>query len=1160
FSLAGSDGQLADTSAVSSTLSLTFTGEWVSLGFLGGSSDGQIEVWLDGVSQGVYDLYRHDEDPVTIQFGNLGGGTHTVTAVNLGTRHPNSSGTRMRVDYVDVWDGTPLPAGLVEAEDASRAYYSGNLGITNEPAASGGAYVRDGLFSNASLWFPFTGDSITLQSWANSSWDEMRIRIDGVEQPRLDLFSTTAQTRTISFSGLGAGVHLLELTRYRSDMTADAFIMPAVPANFIYPPPPQTGIVRYEEDHPALRYNGYPYSQTVGSWTYDSSFNISGDFVARTSVAGNSVTLDFSGSWFGVGFQSTSQTGVAEVYLNGQLLDSVDTSGNQGPISRYYSVVTGTHTISVTAVNRIEVDFIDVWDGTPMPAGWHEADLNDRAARFHYTTYWATYGDEYARGEEMVGRGLVNTRRTVWFSFTGSDLTFRSYNDNNGQYEIFIDGVSQGVYTTTATFSNQPINWHFQNLGAGPHVFSLLAIDGSSRTFVDAFEVDPASFVTAAPVVEWFDFTTSQVITTANGFVSTMAAGDINQDGIVEIIAPSTDGNLYVYRGDGQDAGGGSPIIWSAQVGVANEPSIADIDLDGYGEVLVLGGGGLFAFEHDGATKWMTATLASAEGNSYGWGGVAVGNLDLDDAPELVVAPRQQQAAVVSADGAQVTRFGPTLGDFPTLPILADLNGDGFLDIIYADDDTLYTYDAFNGLNQLWAYTYDTSDIAPNTGSQTWGPPAVANLDADADPEIIMFFEEKVVALHHDGTELWVYKVDRANGYRPSHVTVADVDGDQQVEIIVSQALSAGFVVINHEILVLNADGTLLWSEIVAESTGSSSGVATHDFNGDGVWEVLWNGYTDGFLIFNGPDGDRIYNEPRINSGTIIDYPAVVDADGDGHAEVLLGDHEGLWVVGHDGVWADSRPLWSGNAYRITDLNDNLSVPVNEPPSWLVHNTYRTQTPERSPAPAYGVGVAYAAGPDQITVLTPTLSLPPTAVSPPTYTFGYQQAWYQPVITLTFVSEVANLQPGEVRQLAAGALVSYTLPGGRNQLRLPPLYVTGAAIAALAPAAQTAVPGQRLSYTLTLRNPAAAADTYGLALAGLPSDWGVALPASVGLPASGQVTATLALTVPTDAELRSHPFVLAVTTGSGGTAQLGGEAAVQAGLALTIAAAGAAPV
>ena len=80
--------------------------------------------------------------------------------------------------------------------------------------------------------------------------------------------------------------------------------------------------------------------------------------------------------------------------------------------------------------------------------------------------------------------------------------------------------------------------------------------------------------------------------------------------------------------------------------------------------------------------------------------------------------------------------------------------------------------------------------------------------------------------------------------------------------------------------------------------------------------------------------------------------------DGDGYAEVVVAGREGLFVIGHDGMWADSRPLWNQHNYHITNINDDWSTPVAEQDSWEVYNTYRTQTPDRTPrAPATGEGL-----------------------------------------------------------------------------------------------------------------------------------------------------------------------------------------------------------
>jgi len=57
------------------------------------------------------------------------------------------------------------------------------------------------------------------------------------------------------------------------------------------------------------------------------------------------------------------------------------------------------------------------------------------------------------------------------------------------------------------------------------------------------------------------------------GMVSGMAAGDINNDGVVELVFGSDTasiwGKLFVYRADGQDAGGGTPLIWTDDIGGA---------------------------------------------------------------------------------------------------------------------------------------------------------------------------------------------------------------------------------------------------------------------------------------------------------------------------------------------------------------------------------------------------------------------------------------------------------------------------------------------------------------------------------------------------------------------------------------------------------------
>jgi hypothetical protein len=156
--------------------------------------------------------------------------------------------------------------------------------------------------------------------------------------------------------------------------------------------------------------------------------------------------------------------------------------------------------------------------------------------------------------------------------------------------------------------------------------------------------------------------------------------------------------------------------------------------------------------------------------------------------------------------------------------------------------------------------------------------------------------------------------------------------------------------VANHLLMVLDAAGGLVWEQNVADNSASASGVSAQDLTGNGAWEIIWNGATDGFLIINGPDGRRLYNEPYTGSGTVLDYPTLADVDGDGEAEDRHRRRNGLFVIGHTGRWVDSRPVWNQHNYHINNINNDWSIPFTEENSWEIHNTYRTQTPDRDPS------------------------------------------------------------------------------------------------------------------------------------------------------------------------------------------------------------------
>jgi hypothetical protein len=381
----GSAGYFAVSSTAGDSVSLTFEGTWLGVGFLTYNFGGQADIYLDGAWLRTVELFTNGDDTASFYFDGLENTTHTVSVTVLSTAHPNSLGHAVRFDYFDVWDGTDLPEGAFE-ESSDRLIFSSGWGIWTSEEASGGAYAADDNANNGTVWFPFTGESVTYQALARYSTHEVIVKLDGVPQDIVDIYSNVDITRTISFDGLASGPHVLEVRAYRGDTTVDAFITPGS-APWYEPPAPPTGIVRYEEDDPALLYNGYPFTETVTSWwPYQYAAVVaSNGWVAGTGLPGNWVALDFSGTWVGVGFSASN--GEAEIFIDGVSRGVLDLD-LVSPITNVYfdDLITGTHTISVASVSgSVYFDFFDTYPPSPPLVGgeegggdgWYEARLDD---------------------------------------------------------------------------------------------------------------------------------------------------------------------------------------------------------------------------------------------------------------------------------------------------------------------------------------------------------------------------------------------------------------------------------------------------------------------------------------------------------------------------------------------------------------------------------------------------------------------------------------------------------------------------------------------------------------------------------------------------------------------------------------------------------------
>jgi uncharacterized membrane protein len=1144
YSRRASNSDYTSSGTTGDSASFIFNGTWVHLGFATDRFGGFAEIFIDGISQGTVDLYTTDLDVTSRSISGLADTSHTLSIVVIGSSHPNSSGIQVRLDYIDTWDSTLMPDGLYE-QDSPRVWRSDDWSDIAEPAASGGSYMSDGLGNDSTAWFPFTGDSISFIGLANNQAASLELAVDGEILGKFNLFNAIPITRTYSFEGFGPGPHVLQVRHFNDKPNVDAFLVPGAPP--FYQEPTFSGIVRYEEDHPAILYNGESFRQRPQSWDLIASSQASEYNNVGSQVLSDTIQMTFDGQWVSIGLRTRNRGGQGEVFIDGTSVGIIDAYSDGENVRSYQfgDLAPGTHTLEIVVLdvpnpiyNYVYLDYIDVWDGQSMPDDLVNARRAETNGRIHVSDSVVDVNDPNAYQGDYVAASLLNSNANVWYNFTGDSFTYLAFSRaNGGSVEVYVDGVLIDTVDITYPFTQQPLAFHYTGFEDGPHT---VLIHNILYLRVDAFASNPTSLTPYQPIVEWYDDTPAgngAPFFGTYGIAAGMAAGDLDGDGSVEIVVTADDvqnfGTMFVYRGDGGDTGDGDPILWSVDYGGGtfrtwvSTPALAELDGQPGAEVIVAAGDQLYAYHADGSSYWVTDTVQIFETLTA----PAVGNIDDDPEPEIVINAGDF-LEIRRADGS-LEWVSPSFGAEVNPPILADLTGDGRLDILvteWGDTATLFDYN-FGAPQVAWSVTL------PSSMSGTFGAPAVADIDGqqpggDPGPEVAIASNGWLTVLNgENGSIVWSTPLDSGN---PGGVSIADLDGDGEIEIVTGMRyeFEPGRF---GKIYALNADGSLLWSAIAEDST-SANNAAVMDLNGDGLYEVAWNGKEQGFTVFNGLDGAVLFNEPLVNSFTGTDYPIFADVDNDNHAEVVVAALRGVRVFGFGTGWGDARPLWNQHSYHITNINDNLGTPESELNSWEIHNTYRTQTPLRSPLPVYPIVLTHTVGEEGVSVLTGTFSTPPTSANDPQYTWSYQQDWAQLIVTYTFDSRLENLQPGETRLAAQGTQVQYTLPSGTNNITLPPLYVSAPHIIAIDPPLRQVPAGATGAFTVTLSNPGDASQLCTLSLGGLPEGW-YTLPTSVEVPPGSQVEAILSVSIPQGAEATGLPFNIALKTSLGGQDQ-----------------------
>ena len=238
-----------------------------------------------------------------------------------------------------------------------------------------------------------------------------------------------------------------------------------------------------------------------------------------------------------------------------------------------------------------------------------------------------------------------------------------------------------------------------------------------------------------------------------------LAAGDIDGDGIPEIIAPRMQGGIIVVNHDGSIKWSNPSPVRSWNIGGA---SIADLEGDGSPEIVL----GKTVYSNSGQIKWQGAGpyVGNSHADPIGTFGIAA---DLRDEPglEVVAGP-----SMYSSTGALLWRYD-AIGDGMTA--IGDVDEDGNGDIVVVGSGKVVALNA-NGA-AMW-----TASLGDGGRG---GAPTIADFDADGHREIGVAGRNFYFVFTRTGQLKWKQPiVDVSSNITGS--TLFDFDGDGAVEAL----------------------------------------------------------------------------------------------------------------------------------------------------------------------------------------------------------------------------------------------------------------------------------------------------------------------------------------------------------------------------------------
>jgi hypothetical protein len=389
-----------------------------------------------------------------------------------------------------------------------------------------------------------------------------------------------------------------------------------------------------------------------------------------------------------------------------------------------------------------------------------------------------------------------------------------------------------------------------------------------------------------------------------------VAVGDFNGDHKLDVVAlDSLGGNLWVLPGNGNGTfqAATSYVIGTAQA-LATSMLIADLNGDGILDLAVTGQtplsgvqflnnpGTILVFSGNGDGTFQPAVQYNPTGQ-VDWA-LAAGDFNGDGRSDLAFVsnrsstPTQLGVMFGAPSGTFLSPASYGVGSIPGVPALADLNGDGVLDMVVAN----------GGLN-------GNLSVLIGNGDGTFQPAAnyptalgarsvvVGDFNGDGKPDIAVGNGSagNVLIFPGNGDGSFRTPVGGVNVLGgATYLAAGDFNKDGKLDLAVFGAVGV-------QIALGNGDGTFRGSLSLPAVFGASGPMAVADLNGDGNLDIVYTASNSiapaatiqpGIILVMLGHGDGTFAAPvTYPIGKMATWVAIGDLNGDGKPDLAVADY-----------------------------------------------------------------------------------------------------------------------------------------------------------------------------------------------------------------------------------------------------------------------------